>query len=210
VTQPLDRNTSLPELGKVDRAAGEFWVENPFMMPAIGANLSAYERNRLFLNSEGKSFVDASFTSGADLDSDSRSVVAADFNRDGTPDLLVGSTGGGPLRLFLNRFPDGSHRVRIVLQGKTSNHQGIGSRIVIEADGRKIVRDVFPVNGCMGTAPAELIAGVGQATRIDRMTLRWPTGEVQEFKDLPIDCQLILKEGAAEYSQTPLGLIMTR
>ena len=39
-------------------------------------------------------------------DSDSRSVVAADFNRDGAVDLLVGSVGGGPMRLFLG-YADG-------------------------------------------------------------------------------------------------------
>ena len=39
--------------------AGEFWVENPFQMAESGANLSAFEPNRLFLNAGGLKFVEA-------------------------------------------------------------------------------------------------------------------------------------------------------
>ena len=116
MTRPLDRNARLPEIGEVDREAGEFWVENPFLMPGSGMNLSAFERNRLFLNVDGSSYIEASFAAQADIESDSRSVVAADFDRDGAEDLLVGSVGGGPLRLFLNRF-DRAARVRLELVG---------------------------------------------------------------------------------------------
>ncbi len=87
MTQPLDRDSMLPELGEVDSEAGEFWVENPFMIRRNGLNLSAYERNSLFLNIAGEGFIDASFTTAADIDSDSHSVVAADFDRDGAVDL---------------------------------------------------------------------------------------------------------------------------
>ena len=86
----------LPELGEVDRDAGEFWYENPFQIVTNGENLSAFERNCLFMNLDGQAFIDGSFASGADIDSDSRSVIATDMNADGAIDLLVGSVGGGP------------------------------------------------------------------------------------------------------------------
>src|SRR4051794_14287703 len=105
VSQPLNSTCRLAPLGKVDKEAGEFWVANPFMMPQLGLNLSSYERSRLFLSVKGSSFIDASYPSGTDIDSDSRAVIVADFDGDGWPDLLVGTVGGGPLRLFLNRFP---------------------------------------------------------------------------------------------------------
>ena len=77
MSQPLNRNAKIEARGEVDREAGEVWVDNPFMMPSEGVNLSSYERNRLFLNLSGEDFADASFTSGADIDADSRGVVAA-------------------------------------------------------------------------------------------------------------------------------------
>ncbi len=117
VSQPLDRTGTLPKLGDLDEELGEFWAGNVFSMPRNGDNLSAYERNRLFLNKgDGESFLDASFASGADIDSDSRTVVAADFDRDGRPDLLVGSVGCGSLRLFLNRHASSAARVAVELQ----------------------------------------------------------------------------------------------
>ncbi len=128
-------------------------MENPFQIPASGENLSAFERNRLFLNHGGLQFVDASFVSGVDIDSDSRAVIAADFNGDAKPDLLVGSAGGGSLRLFENQIKNGNRHLRLKLIGADSNRPGIGSRIEVTAGGRRIRRSLFPDNGFSGQAP---------------------------------------------------------
>jgi hypothetical protein len=205
VTRPLDRECLLPERGDVDRERGEFWVANPFMMPEAGHNLSAHERNRLYLNVGGQGFIDASRFSAADIDSDSRSVVAADFDRDGWTDLLVGNVGGGPLRLFLNRFSvPGNRRVLLDLVGTTSNRSAIGARATVECGGQRIFRDRFAPNGFMGMGPPELLVGVGQAERIDRLSVRWPTGKVQEFTDLPVDARLTIVEGEDQVESAPL------
>ncbi|MEW6305538.1 MAG: CRTAC1 family protein [Verrucomicrobiota bacterium] len=206
MSQPLDRTCKLPALGKVNTDAGEFWSENPFDMPRNGDNLSAYERNCIFINYRGKSFIDVSYASQADIDSDSRSVVAADFDRDGEPDILVANVGGGPLRMFRNQFPRDMKRVRLELVGTRSNLRGVGARVTAEAGGQKIVRDNFPMNGCMGLGPVEMLIGVGAVTRIDRLTVCWPSGVVQELKGLPVDCQLTITEGRADFKTSELSL----
>lgn len=198
MSQPLDRTCKIEPLGKIDSAAGEFWTL-PFAMPQQRDNLSAYETNCLFLNVDGTRFLDASFASQANIDSDSRSVMVGDFNGDLAPDLLVGSVGGGPLRLFLNQFPEGNHRVEVQLKGVESNHSAIGARAVAEANGKTIVRDLFAPNGFMGQGPARLNLGVGTADRIDKLTIRWPTGKQQVFEDLPVDCVIQIVEGAEEF-----------
>jgi len=198
VSQPLDRTHRIEPLGKIDSAAGEFWTHT-FDMPKRGDNLSAYESNKLFLNVDGKQFLNASFASLADIDSDSRSVMVGDFDGDRAPDLLVGSVGGGPLRLFLNRFPGEHHRINITLQGVESNRSAIGARATIEAGGRMIVRDHFAANGFMGQSPARLTVGVGSARRIEKLTIRWPTGRLQVFHDLPVDCDVVIVEGTEEF-----------
>lgn len=198
MSQPLDRSCKIEPLGKIDSAAGEFWTHT-FAMPRQRDNLSAYETNSLFLNVDGTQFLDASFASQADIDSDSRSVMVGDFNGDLAPDLLVGSVGGGPLRLFLNEFPEGNHRVEVRLRGVESNHSAIGARVIAEADGKTIVRDLFAPNGFMGQGPAWLNVGVGTADRIDKLTIRWPTGKQQIFEDLPVDCVIQIIEGTEKY-----------
>lgn len=195
MTQPLDRTCKITAKGAIDASAGEFWAENAFDMPAQRQNLSAFEQNKVYLSQGGERFVDLSNESGAGIDSDSRSVVAADFNGDGSPDLLVGSVGGGPLRLFLNQIPRDMHRVRIELVGTESNRSGIGTRIVAHVDGRQIVRDVFPANGFMGQSPSDVILGVGTAELIDQLQIRWPSGHTESFPKVPVDCRISVTEG---------------
>ena len=187
----------LPEIGEVDREAGEFWVANPLSLPKVGENLSAYERNKLFLSVDGEKFVDGSFASTTDIDSDSRSVIVGDIDRDGALDLMVASAGGGPVRVFSNRLKQGN-RIEIRLKGVTSNRPGIGSRIVAEIGDRKVVRDLFPRNGFMGIGPAAEWIGIGEAEKIDRLTIRWPTGQTQEFLDVDVNRSILIEEDAME------------
>ncbi|HIF00343.1 MAG TPA: hypothetical protein EYQ63_25900 [Fuerstia sp.] len=218
MSQPLDRTCKIEPLGKIDSAAGEFWT-HPFAMPQQRDNLSAFETNRLFLNVDGTRFLDASFASQASIDSDSRSVMVGDFDGDLAPDLLVGSVGGGPLRLFLNQFPEGNHRVELRLRGVASNHRAIGARAIAEANGKTIVGEVPDVVHLLLLAhavrqaavrstlafdvrsqgPARLNIAVGTADRIDKLTIRWPTGKRQVFEDLPVDCAIKIVEGAEEF-----------
>lgn len=193
MSQPHNRLSQLEAIGEIDEEAGEFWTKNPFQMPNERENLSSFERNRTFLNLDGNSFIDVSFASGADIDSDSRSVVAADFNRDGATDLLVGSVGGGSLRLFLNRFPKANFS-RIRLEGSGSNRAGIGARLTATVERQKLIRDLFPQNGFMGQGPAEIILGLGDAKVIDRLEVRWPSGKTQIYKNLAANRYFLLKE----------------
>lgn len=206
MSQPHDRGCRLPVLGELDKEAGEFWVENPFLLPAQGENLSAYERNCLFLNTTGKGtprFLDASFAAGADIDSDSRSAIAADFDSDGDLDLLIGSVGGGPLRLFLNQLTQGQ-RITVRFVGTTSNRQGIGCRVTIRCGQRRLVRDNFPANGFMGAGFSELLIGLGTAPKIDELNVRWPTGTRQVFRDLAVNRRYTITETRDQIDVAPL------
>ena len=191
--------------GRLDREAGEFWVENPFMMPSRGHNLSAFERNCLFLNVEGRRFLDASFAARSDIDSDSRSVIVADFDGDYKPDVLVGSVGGGPLRLFRNQFPQSGHRIRLNLVGRESNRSAIGARVILKpGNERTIVRDLFAANGFMGQSPPELLIGVGTAQSVQQMIVRWPNGNEQQFNDVPVDSVITIEEGEDKFRSRPM------
>lgn len=194
MSQPLDRSQSHEVLGNLDLDAGELWVDNPFHLPTLGENLSAYEQNRVFLNLQGTSFVDASFTSGANLDSDSRSVIAADFNNDGAQDLLVGSVGGGSIRLFLNRIPQGNAiEVTPMLPGGKAT--AIGARVTAAVGSGKVVRDLFPANGCLGQQPARIHIGLGNAAEADSITIRWPGGQSQQLGSVPTGSRVIIVKG---------------
>ena len=203
MTQPFNRLSVIEPQGDLDVEAGELWVSNPWELMSEGVNLSAYERNRLFFNYEGREFIDLSYQSGADIDSDSRSAIAADFDRDGDLDLLVASVGGGPLRLFMNQIPSDGKSVRVLLEGTKSNRQGVGTRLQIEVGSRRIVRDVFPANGLMGQHPTEAVIGVGAVNEIDRLLVHWPSGHTQTFQNVPVGGILQIREDAVNYQSLP-------
>ena len=124
-------------------------------------------------------------------------MIAADFDRDLRPDLLVASAGGGPLRLFRNNFPRSAGRLAIHLRGTKSNRFGIGARIIAEFGGRRVVAEMFPANGFMGQGPPEVILGTGAARRIDRLTIEWPSGHVDRLHGVTVNQTLQITEGAA-------------
>src|SRR6185503_20260804 len=140
---------------------------------------------------------------GADSDGDGRSVVAADFNGDGMEDLIVRQAGGGAFLLFENRFPK-AHWLEVSLRGTKSNTQGIGARIVAEVGSQKITRELFPVNGFKAQGPAHVHFGLDRIATVDRLTVTWPSGLVQEFKDLAGDRRVTISEGNAQVAT--LGL----
>lgn len=189
----------MPAPGELDAKLGEFWVASPWDIVTKGHNLSAYERNRAFLNLAGRDFLDISYLTGADSDGDGRSVIAGDFRNTGQLDLLVRQSGGGALLLFENQFPK-AHYLKVSLRGTRSNKLGIGARLIATAGGRQLVRELFPVNSFKSQAPAIAHFGLGQASVVDRLTIRWPSGLVQELTDLPADRHIVVSEGAAPKS----------
>jgi hypothetical protein len=194
VSQPSQRGAQIAAPGKLDASLGEFWVENPWDIISKGHNLSAYERDRVFMNVNGRDFADVSGLTHADSDGDGRSVVAADLRNDGRLDLLVRQVGGGPLLLFENQFPT-RHYLEVSLRGTKSNRLGIGSRIVLEAGSQKQFRELYPLNSFGSQAPTRVHFGLGAATTVDRLTIRWPSGEQQEFRTLPADRHIVVEEG---------------
>lgn len=194
MARPFNRSADLPAVGGLDKAAGQFWVENPWDIVAHQHNLSGFERNRAFLNLGAARFADISFLTGTDSDGDGRSVFGADLNGDGMQDLVVRQAGGGPLLLFLNRFPP-KHYLQVSLRGKQSNGLGVGARLVAEVGGRRLVREMFPANSYMSQQPCQVHFGLGDATRVDRLTIRWPSGLVQELRDVSVDRHIRIVEG---------------
>lgn len=199
-------------MGKLDSELGEFWMENPWEPTAH--NLSAFERNRVLLNVPvdadnsgdadhastapvSRRLRDVSTQTEADLDSDSRGVVSGDFNSDGRPDILVRSSGGGPVRLFENQWPEGKdagHWLKVSLRGRRSNTQGLGARLKLEAGHQVIYRSMQRVSSFMSQQPACLLIGLGNAPMIERLTVSWPSGKQQVLTQIASGQHLVIRE----------------
>tara|TARA_B100000029_G_scaffold45814_1_gene42226 strand:- start:1748 stop:2350 length:603 start_codon:yes stop_codon:yes gene_type:complete len=185
-------------LRELDGENGEFWVRNPWDFSKSGQNLSAYERNGVFLNGQGQGpavFHDIGFLSGADNPGDGRSVTAWDITNDGQPELLVRQAGGGALVIYENRFPR-VHWLKLSLRGTRSNRFGIGAKVVCETEDRTIRRELYPHINFLAQSPAMLHLGLGECDRIKRLTIHWPGGGTQVISDIAVDRHISITEGA--------------
>ncbi len=193
VSQPWHRGSSVPQPGKLDHSLGEFWSQNPWDIVSQGHNLSAYERKRIFLNVRGQDFLDVSALTGADGDGDGRSIVAGDFRNNGQLDLILRQSGGGPLLVYENRFPR-RHYLEVSLRGRTSNRLGIGARLTAVVNGQSLVREMFPINSFRSQMPNIVHFGLGDATSVEKLTIRWPSGREQQLQNLAADRHIVVDE----------------
>jgi len=193
VAQPYKRGAKVPAPGTVDVGIGEFWVDNPWDITLMGKNLSNHERQRFYLNHQGAGFFDLSFLSGADAEGDGRAVVAGDFRNNGRLDLVVAKVGGGALTVYENQLPR-RHSLEVSLRGRQSNRLGIGARLIAEVNGLIQTRELYPINSFVSQMPARVHFGLADAEKVDRLTIRWPSGNVQVLADLRADRHIAIEE----------------
>jgi len=194
----------------LDTEIKEFWIERAAEIVRKGENLSAYERNRTFLNVGGKDFLDISYLSGTDSDGDGRAVVAADFRNNGQLDLVVRQVGGGPFLMFENRFPKKNY-LKVSLRGSRSNRLGIGARLKATCGDLTQVRDNFPVNSYQSQAPTIVHFGLGSFTTVPRLEVVWPSGHKQVFTDVVANRHIRIdesKQGKAAINVVVPGKVM--
>jgi hypothetical protein len=146
------------------------------------------------LNLAERGFVDVSHPTTADLDSDSRAVAAGDVTGDGMPDLLVRSSGGGPLRVFENQWPKSSWLL-VSLRGVKSNSLGIGAKLKLELADRTLWRELYPVNSFLSQMPSRVHFGLGPAGQIRRLTVHWPSGLTQTVSGISPNTHVRITEG---------------
>ncbi|MBM3961862.1 MAG: CRTAC1 family protein, partial [Planctomycetes bacterium] len=140
-------------------------------------------------------FEDVGAQWGLDEASVAHGAVLCDLDRDGDLDVLA-NTMNGPAGLWENRGSDG-HRALVALRGNGGNRFGVGARIEVTAGGRTQVRLVSPTRGYMSAGEPIEHFGLGDAARIERLVVRWPSGRVQQFEGLQGDRWFTVAEAGA-------------
>ncbi|HEX7086048.1 MAG TPA: FG-GAP-like repeat-containing protein [Vicinamibacterales bacterium] len=162
----------------------------------IHENIAGRQRNVFLRNDGAGAFDDVSGAVGLDLDQDGRSFAALDVDGDGDPDLAVMAARQAPhLRLFRNDVTPRGRALAIRLTGTTSNRDAIGARVVVETDRLRRTKVLMAGSGFLSQHSKELLVGLGDSSRVETLTVFWPSGERQVFTNLPVDVRLRLVEG---------------
>ncbi|UAB79884.1 VCBS repeat-containing protein [Marixanthomonas sp. SCSIO 43207] len=130
---------------------------------------------------------DMTFT-GMDLPFDEGAI--ADMNNDGFLDVVNDGD------LWINQGTSNNNWVKVILKGTESNSNGIGARIDIYGDWGKQMREVRSGQGFSHMNSLTAHFGIGSSTQIDKMTITWPSGTVDEIINPDINTLHEIEEGA--------------
>jgi tetratricopeptide (TPR) repeat protein len=122
-----------------------------------------------------------------------RGLVSGDLDHDGRLDVVLLSQ-SDPLVLFSNQTPDPGRFLVLQLEGTRSNRDAVGARVIIQAENNRWVAERTGGGSFQSASSPLLHLGLGLLPRIDRLEIRWPSGHVDQFTDLPTNQALLARE----------------
>ncbi|MFQ6134078.1 MAG: CRTAC1 family protein [Armatimonadota bacterium] len=153
------------------------------------------QRNQLFHNRGDGTFTLVPEPSpGMEAPIVGRGTAAGDLDNDGDVDIVVVDI-EGPARLFRNEAAAGNHFLEVRCRRADTGADAVGAKVVVRADGGQWVREVHQAGSFHSSLDPRVHIGLGDAARVDGVTVRWPDGEVQEFGEVPIDCLVEVRQG---------------
>ena len=145
--------------------------------PAMnGRSLSGYQRKRVWINDGLGRFTDVAQAVGAKDTYDGRAVALADLNNRGALDVLVANQ-RGPLLVYRNGVDRNRHWIQFELEGTRSNRSALGARVEVQWNRVRQLQEVTAASGFSAQNGRRLHFGLGAATSVDRVVVRWPSGE---------------------------------
>ena len=132
-----------------------------------------------------------------------RGLVVGDVDNDGKPDVLIVAS-GQPLGYLHNRGPAG-HFITLQLEGASprSNRDAVGARVTLTASGRRRFAQRKGGGSFLSSSDPRLHFGLGDASRVESIEVRWPSGHVDRYSDLAADTAYLLHEGQPDPKPLP-------
>ena len=185
------------------------WESTRILTVQEGNSWSGNENNHLFLNLGGMRFADVSQLSGCDCVGDGRAVATLDWDDDGRIDFLLKNRTGPRLQLLRNVYPGGGAFLAVELRGNgtTSNRDAIGARVNVDLGDRIVARTLYAGDGFLAQSSKRLHFGLGDAASVTRLTVRWPDGTADVFRDLSVNARYRIVQGAAAAELLPARTI---
>jgi hypothetical protein len=158
-------------------------------------NLVVEQPNTVFRNLGGMKF--SALTPEAGLTAQPparhRGSAVGDLNGDGRLDVVVTAI-SAPAEIWINRSPGNNHWLEFKLQGTKSNRDGIGARIKVVTKSGTQYNHMTTSAGYASSSAGPVHFGMGANRSADLAEIRWPSGIVQQLRDVTCDRILTVKE----------------
>jgi len=166
--------------------------------PIANHSMAGYEANVLFEQTRN-GFRSVGKPAGVASTKDSRGVAIADFDNDGKMDFVVSNVGVTP-EVYRNVTKTNKQhwvQVRLTGDGKKSNRDAIGARIEVRTGLKIQIREIAGGNGFEAQSTLRAHFGLQSAKKIDLLTVIWPDGSRQEFRNVKVDRIYNLVQGGS-------------
>ena len=171
---------------KVAGANGNLF-EDTRNWPAIGsASLSGYERSSVLVNRGDSGWSDVAARVGVTDEYDGRAVALVDLFNRGVLDVVVANQ-NQPALVYKNSVVPGRHWITFKLVGTRSNRSAIGAEVTLHAAGTRQLQVVTAGVGFASENDRRLHFGLGAATAVDSVVVRWPSGTRQVLDHPAVD-----------------------
>ena len=169
---------------------------HPDDMVEMQVSRTKYKEPLLMFENTGRTYKNVSAQSGAVFANNypARGMTVGDFNNDGALDVLISNNGEPPL-LLRNQGGNRNNWIGLQLVATKSNPAAVGAMITWQAGGMK--RSHLKTGGGSYLAshdPREIL-GLGRATKVDSIEIRWPSGKVDKLMNLPVNKYVKVVEG---------------
>ena len=122
-----------------------------------------------------------------------RGAAYADIDADGDLDILIGQI-DGPAVLLRNDQAAGHHWLRVRLHADGMNRDAIGAWVEVDAGGRTQRAQVMPTRSYCSQVELPVTFGLGTATAVDEVRVRWPDGTRTRHEVAGVDRLVDLKK----------------
>ncbi|MGA8539085.1 MAG: FG-GAP-like repeat-containing protein, partial [Terriglobales bacterium] len=157
---------------------------------------SGYERNIFYANNGDGTFSDISGVVGLDFLEDGRAFSLADFDHDGRLEVFLKNRNGPQLRVLKNVMEGLPPSIAFRLRGTKSNRDAIGAVLTVETELGRQTKSLQAGSGFLSQHSKDIFFGLGAAKGPVHASIRWPSGVVQELRDLPVNHRVWLEEGS--------------
>lgn len=131
-------------------------------------------------------------------------MVAADFDRDGDPDLVIRNLQTQSLQVLRNDLKTSRGSLTVKLKQQGQNPDAIGALVTLQCGSKQQIRQITAGHSFLAQSPFEAHFGLGDCTSPITVSVKWPSGPAVSYQGIEAN-QLVTIDRESGPASTPLS-----